>query len=71
MQSMNLLFANQNEEDSIYPLTTIEIAEAQQEDKSLKINAEKEGCSIQLVKNITVLCKGNKRFFQKAYNIMQ
>eukprot|EP00804_Cyclotella_cryptica_P018324 CCRYP_017983-RA/>CCRYP_017983-RA protein AED:0.41 eAED:0.41 QI:0/0/0/1/1/1/2/0/348 len=34
-ESMNMVFANQNEEDSIYPLTTREIAEAQQEDESL------------------------------------
>ena len=29
-ESMNLVFANPNEEDSIYPLTTREIAEAQE-----------------------------------------
>eukprot|EP00804_Cyclotella_cryptica_P028172 CCRYP_011022-RA/>CCRYP_011022-RA protein AED:0.39 eAED:0.39 QI:0/0/0/1/0/0/2/0/241 len=34
-ESMNQVFANRNKEDSIYPLTTREIAEAQQEDKSL------------------------------------
>ena len=34
-ESMNLVFANQNEEDAIYPLTTREIAEAQQQDKIL------------------------------------
>ncbi len=28
-ESMNLVFANQNEEDAIYPLTTQEIEEAQ------------------------------------------
>ncbi len=57
--SMNLVFANQNKEDSIYPLTltTREIAEAQQQDNDLITKAEKEGYSTQLVKNINVLCK--------------
>ena len=34
-ESMNLVFANQNEEDAIYPLTPQEIAEAQQQDNNL------------------------------------
>jgi hypothetical protein len=50
-ESMNQVFANRNEEDSIYPLTTREIAEAQQEDESL-LN---KGYSTQLVENINVL----------------
>ena len=50
---MNQVFVNRNEEDSIYPLTTREIAEAQQEDESL-LN---KGYSTQLVENIKVLCK--------------
>ena len=50
---MNLVFANQNEEDAIYPFTTREIAEAQQQDNNLKTQAEKEGYSTQLVKNTT------------------
>eukprot|EP00804_Cyclotella_cryptica_P025293 CCRYP_010376-RA/>CCRYP_010376-RA protein AED:0.46 eAED:0.46 QI:0/-1/0/1/-1/1/1/0/108 len=53
---MNQVFANRNEEDSIYPLTTREIAEAQQEDESL-LN---KGYSTQLVENIKVLCKEGK-----------
>ena len=59
-ESMNLVFANQNEEDSIYPLTTREIAKAQQQDSDLKEQADKEGFSTQLVKNIQVLCKDSK-----------
>eukprot|EP00804_Cyclotella_cryptica_P013653 CCRYP_018767-RA/>CCRYP_018767-RA protein AED:0.46 eAED:0.46 QI:0/-1/0/1/-1/1/1/0/147 len=55
-ESMNQVFANQNEEDSIYLLTTREIAEAQQEDESL-LN---KGYSTQLVENIDVLCKDGK-----------
>ena len=38
---MNLVFANQNKEDAIYPLTTREIAEAQDQDNNLKTQAEK------------------------------
>eukprot|EP00804_Cyclotella_cryptica_P018332 CCRYP_017979-RA/>CCRYP_017979-RA protein AED:0.46 eAED:0.86 QI:0/0/0/1/0/0/2/0/146 len=53
---MNLVFANRNEEDSIYPLTTREIAEAQQQDASL-LN---KGYSTHLVENIKVLCKNCK-----------
>eukprot|EP00804_Cyclotella_cryptica_P018905 CCRYP_006431-RA/>CCRYP_006431-RA protein AED:0.47 eAED:0.47 QI:0/-1/0/1/-1/1/1/58/93 len=53
---MNQVFANRNEEDSIYPLTTREIAEAQQQDESL-LN---KGYSTQLVENVKVLCKEGK-----------
>ncbi len=31
-EDLNTVFANHGEEDEIYPLTTIEIAEAQQKD---------------------------------------
>ena len=33
---MNLVFANHGKEEEIYPLTTIEIAEAQKKDRKLK-----------------------------------
>jgi hypothetical protein len=36
-KDLNLPFANQGEEDEIYPLTTIEIAEAQCKDQELKV----------------------------------
>jgi hypothetical protein len=58
--------ANQIEEDSIYPLTTREIAEAQEHNPQLKTQADKEGDTTQLVKNITVLCKGNKMAVPKS-----
>eukprot|EP00804_Cyclotella_cryptica_P012799 CCRYP_010555-RA/>CCRYP_010555-RA protein AED:0.49 eAED:0.49 QI:0/-1/0/1/-1/1/1/0/64 len=64
---MNQVFANRDEEDSIYPLTTREIAEAQQEDESL-LN---KGYSTQLVEHIKVLCKDAKWLFQKAYNTVR
>ncbi len=35
------MFANHGEEDEIYPLTTIEIAEAQRKDQELKIYYKK------------------------------
>ena len=63
---MNLVFANRNEEDAIYPLTTREIAEAQQQDNDLNTQAEKEGYSTQLVKNIEVLCKQGKMVIPKS-----
>eukprot|EP00804_Cyclotella_cryptica_P019329 CCRYP_006193-RA/>CCRYP_006193-RA protein AED:0.43 eAED:0.43 QI:3/-1/1/1/-1/0/1/29/102 len=59
---MNQVFANQNEEDSIYPLTTREIAEAQQEDESLL----HKGYSTHLVENIKVLCKDGKMVIPKS-----
>ena len=65
-ESMNLVFANQNEEDAIYPLTTREIAEAQQQDKNLTKQAEKVGYSTQLVKNIKVLCYKGKMVIPKS-----
>ena len=65
-ESMNLVFANQNKEDAIYPLTTREIAEAWQQDNNLKIEAAKEGYSTHLVKNIEVLCKQGKMVLPKC-----
>ena len=69
--SVNLVFANQCEEDAIYPLTTREIAEAQQQGNNLKTQTEKEGYSIQLVKKTKVLSYKGKWLYQKAYNTMQ
>eukprot|EP00804_Cyclotella_cryptica_P012250 CCRYP_013851-RA/>CCRYP_013851-RA protein AED:0.37 eAED:0.40 QI:0/0/0/1/1/1/2/0/472 len=61
-ESMNQVFANRNEEGSIYPLTTREVAEAQQEDESLR----NKGYSTQLVENIKVLCKDGKMVIPKS-----
>jgi hypothetical protein len=36
-EDLNLVFANHRKEEGIYPLTTIEIAEAQQKDGELKV----------------------------------
>jgi hypothetical protein len=59
---MNEVFANRSDEDKIYPLTTEEIAEAQQADTSLKhlfkCNAViDQGLEIKLIENMTCVCK--------------
>jgi hypothetical protein len=60
------VFANHGEEDEIYPLTIIEIAEAQQNDQELKVyykqNAKtlKEDIHFQLIEDTKVLCKNDK-----------
>ena len=63
---MTLVFANQSEEDAIYPLTTREIALVQQQDSDLNTQAKKEGYSMKLVKNIKVLCKQGKMVIPKS-----
>jgi hypothetical protein len=60
---LNFAFAYHREEDEIYPLTTIEIPEAQRKDQELKayykknaIMPKKDTC-LQLVEDTKVLCK--------------
>jgi hypothetical protein len=58
----NAVFANCSEEDGIYPLTTEEIAEAQQADSSLKHLFKRnavidQGFKIKLIENTTCVCK--------------
>ena len=65
-EDLNLVFATHGEEDEIYPLTIIEIAEAQKKDRNLKIyykrNAKtpEKGMSFQLIEDTKVLCKEDK-----------
>ncbi len=65
-KDLNFAFANQEEEDEIYPLTTIEIAEAQHKDRELKAyfkkNARmpKKDMCLHLVEDTKVLCKNGK-----------
>jgi hypothetical protein len=65
-EDLNLVFANHGEENEIYPLSTIEIAEAQQKDQELKVyfkqNAKtpKEDMHFQLIEDTKVLCKNDK-----------
>ncbi len=60
------MLANHREEDEIYPLTTIEIAAAQQKDQELKVyykknsRMRKKDMCLQLVEDTTVLCKDGK-----------
>jgi hypothetical protein len=57
---MNLVFANQEDEYAIYPLTTREIAEAQKHDIALNTTTDKYGYTTQLGENTKVLCKDGK-----------
>ncbi len=65
-KDFNFAFANHGEEDEIYPLTTIEIAEAQHKDQELKAyfkkNARmpKKDICLQLVEDTKVQCKNGK-----------
>ncbi len=59
---MNKVFANHSDKDEIYPLATVEIAEAQRADASLKhlfkCNAViDQRLEIKLIKNTTCVCK--------------
>ena len=67
-ESMNLVFANQDDED-IHPLTTREIADAQKHDIELSAMAGKYSYTTQLVENTKILCKNGKMVI--AYNIMR
>ncbi len=65
-EDLNFAFANHGEEKEIYPLTAIEIAEAQHKAQELKVyykkNArmpKKEMC-LQLLEDTKVLCKSGK-----------
>ncbi len=62
-EDLYFMFANHGEEDEIYPLTTIEIAEAQRKDQELKVyykkNARmpKNDMCLQLIEDTKVLSK--------------
>ncbi len=64
-ESMNFVFANRSEDDSIYPLTTREIAESQSNDEQLKQLATHDGYSTELVENTHVLCKNGNLVIPK------
>jgi hypothetical protein len=63
---LNLVLANCGEMDEIYPLTTIEIAEAQKTDQKIKIfnrqNAKtpERNIGFQLSEDTKVLCRDNR-----------
>ncbi len=60
------MFAHHKEEDEIYPLTTIEIAEAQRKDQELLVYFKKNAkmpqndVCFQLIEDTKVLCKNGK-----------
>jgi len=60
------VFANHGKEEEIYPLTTIEIADAQRKDQELKAYFKKNAIMhhkdmvIQLIEDTKVLCKNRK-----------
>jgi hypothetical protein len=66
LKDLNFVFANHREEDEIYPLTAIEIVEAQRKDQELKAyykkNAimPKKNICLQLVEDTKVLLKNGK-----------
>ena len=64
-ESMNLVSANRSEENSIYPLTTREIAESQSKDAQLVALTTQDGYSTKLVENSKVLCKDGKLVIPK------
>jgi hypothetical protein len=54
-ESTNLVFANQDDEVAIYPLTSRVITEAQKHDIELNTMTDKYGYTAQLVENTKVL----------------
>ncbi len=68
---MNFMFVNSNKENSIYPLTIREIADAQFMDKMLDKLTQLEKYKPQLIENIQVLCKMASLSSQKNYNSLQ
>jgi hypothetical protein len=65
-EDLYLVLANHGEYDEIYPLTTIEIAEAQHKNQELKVyfkkntKTPKEEIRFQLIEDTKVLCKNDK-----------
>jgi ribosomal protein L11 methylase PrmA len=62
---LNFVCANTQEEESIYPLTIKEIAEAQTEDADLKTLAKADKYEKQLVEDTSVYCKDCKLVIPK------
>ena len=54
-ESMNLVFAKQEDEEAIYLRTTREIAETQRHDHTLNTMADKHGYTTQLLNNTKVV----------------
>ena len=65
-ESINLVFANQDDEEAVYSLTTREIAESQKHDIELNTMTDKHGYTTQFVKNTKALCKNGKMVIPKS-----
>jgi hypothetical protein len=71
---LNFVFANHGDEDRVYPLTTIEIAETQHKDQDLKVYYKKDAIMpkkdkcLQLVEDTNVLCKNGKLIILHLYD---
>ncbi len=66
-ESMNFVFAHYSEENSIYSLTTREIAESQSKDAQLVALSIQDGYSTELVENIKVPWKDVKLVIPKEH----
>jgi hypothetical protein len=71
---MNEVFANCSEKDEMYPLTTVEIAAAQQADASLKHLFKRnavvsQGLEIKLIENTTCVCKDGQLVIPKPLQV--
>ena len=67
-EDLNFVYANHGEEDDIYPITTIEIVDAQKKDQELKIyykqtaKTPEKDMLFQLIEDTKVLCKDDNSF---------
>ncbi len=59
-EKMNFVFANSSEDNAIYPLTVPEIAEAQDDDVTIKKLSKNKDYSYELIDNVKILCKDGK-----------
>ncbi len=71
---MNEVFANRSDEDEIYPLTTVEIAEAHRTNTSLKHLFKRnalidQGLEIKLIENTTCVCKDGRLVIPKLLQV--
>ena len=59
-EQINMVFANHSNEDAVYPLTVMEIAQAQIDDKSLEKCQKYDKYTNQLIKGTQLLCKDGR-----------
>jgi hypothetical protein len=71
---MNEVFGNRIKEDEIHPLPTVEIAEAQRSEASLKHLFKRnavidQGLEIKLIENTTCVCKDGRLVIQATPSV--